>query len=74
MFVYVGGHGKDGATIGGVLVEGGFNGGGNAGLNGGSGTHLGGGSGGGASDIRLNVDSLYSRVIVAAGGGGGGNS
>lgn len=26
--------------------------------------------GGGASDIRLNIDSLYSRVIVAGGGGG----
>jgi hypothetical protein len=26
--------------------------------------------GGGASDIRLNSDSLYSRVIVAGGGGG----
>jgi hypothetical protein len=27
-------------------------------------------SGGGATDIRLKVDSLYSRVIVAGGGGG----
>lgn len=29
------------------------------------------GSGGGASDIRIKTDSLYSRVIVAGGGGGG---
>ena len=27
-------------------------------------------SGGGASDIRVNVDSFHSRIIVAAGGGG----
>ena len=27
--------------------------------------------GGGASDIRINEDSLYARVIVAGGGGGG---
>jgi hypothetical protein len=30
-------------------------------------------SGGGATDIRLIVDSLYSRVIVAGGGGGSGD-
>ena len=28
-------------------------------------------SGGGASDIRVSIDSLFSRIIVAAGGGGG---
>ena len=28
-------------------------------------------SGGGASDMRINSDSLYARVIVAGGGGGG---
>ena len=31
-----------------------------------------GGSGAGATDIRINSNSLYSRVIVAGGGGGGG--
>lgn len=41
---------------------GGYNGGGR-GTRGGSG-------GGGASDIRLNVNDLNSRIIVAAGGGG----
>jgi hypothetical protein len=29
-------------------------------------------SGGGGTDIRLNVNSLYSRIIVAGGGGGSG--
>lgn len=28
------------------------------------------GSGGGSSDIRINTDSIYSRIIVAGGGGG----
>jgi hypothetical protein len=31
-------------------------------------------SGGGATDIRLNVDSLYSRILVAGGGGGTGSA
>ena len=31
------------------------------------------GTGGGATDIRIGQNSLYSRVIVAGGGGGGGN-
>jgi prepilin-type N-terminal cleavage/methylation domain-containing protein len=31
-------------------------------------------SGGGASDVRVNSDDLYSRIIVAGGGGGGGYS
>lgn len=29
-----------------------------------------GSSGGGASDIRINTNSLYARIIVAGGGGG----
>ena len=29
------------------------------------------GGGGGATDIRLGLDDLYSRIIVAGGGGGG---
>lgn len=28
------------------------------------------GSGGGASDIRINTDNIYARIIVAGGGGG----
>lgn len=59
IFVYSGGSGKTGGS------SGGFNGGGKRS------THPG---GGGASDIRIGVDSLYSRVIVAGGGGSDGAS
>ena len=65
-YIYVGGMGK---SIGSGLAEGGFNGGGAAY---GSSTGEPANGGGGASDIRINEDSLYSRVIVAGGGGGGG--
>jgi hypothetical protein len=65
VFVRLGGQGSD--TTNGVGTEG-CNGGGYA-----SHTGCGGRSGGGATDIRLKVDSLYSRVIVAGGGGGGGD-
>ena len=48
--------------------------GGTNGYNGG-GTNQGtGGNGGGATDIRIGQDSLYSRVIVAGGGGGAGSN
>lgn len=59
-YIYVGGSGN---TCG---MKGGFNGGGSRTNN------LPGG--GGASDIRLEVDSLFSRVIVAGGGGSDGAS
>ena len=52
--------GKEGSQSGKVAV---CNGGG-GGLKGG---------GGGGTDIRLESDSLYSRVIVAGGGGGSGD-
>lgn len=45
---------------------GGFNGGGTGGI---SGSMSRSGGGGGASDIRINQDSLYARIIVAGGGG-----
>ena len=48
---------------GGSGASGGFNGGGSSKI----------GYGGGASDIRIGTDSLYSRVIVAGGGGGHGS-
>ena len=48
---------------GGSGANGGFNGGGTSRV----------GYGGGASDIRIGTDSLYSRVIVAGGGGGHGS-
>jgi len=54
LYVYVGGSGKSGGT------KGGFNGGGRKSSFPG---------GGGATDIRINSDSLYARVIVAGGGG-----
>lgn len=57
--LYVGGSGNTGGAAGG------FNGGGaRAEYNG----------GGGATDIRINTDSLYARVIVAGGGGSDGAS
>lgn len=63
LYIYVGGQGTYNTTPT-SFVAGGFNGGGKAG-------YRYGGSGGGASDIRIGTDSLYSRVIVAGGGGGG---
>lgn len=59
LYVYVGGSGNTGGTLGG------FNGGGK------HNTYNG---GGGASDIRIDQDSLYARVIVAGGGGSCGAS
>lgn len=49
----------------GVVIEGGFNGGGNNK----STQDWSVGSGGGASDIRIGHDTFYTRVIVAGGGG-----
>ena len=70
IFVYVGGagyHDDSDITIYRALV-GGFNGGGNtADMN--VNSHLNYGGGGGGTDIRINEDSLFSRVIVAGGGG-----
>ena len=57
IFIYVGGAGNIGGTSGG--------------FNGGGARHTYNG-GGGASDIRINQDSLYARVIVAGGGGSDG--
>ena len=67
LYVCVGGKGKSGAvTTGEQILTGGFNGGGNAwGYSDGNN-----GSGGGATDIRIEANSLYARVIVAGGGGG----
>lgn len=51
-------------------VAGGFNGGGNGYNRYYSSTYTYGQGGGGASDIRIEQDSLYARVLVAGGGGG----
>lgn len=69
LYVYVGGQGvgQTGDLNSNNINTGGFNGGG-MNYNGGGQAS----SGGGASDIRINNDSLYARVIVAGGGGGNG--
>lgn len=69
IFVFVGGTGTTTITPG-TIGKGGFNGGGSAWCTQYSSEP--GSGGGGASDIRLNTESLHSRVIVAGGGGGGG--
>jgi len=73
VYVYVGGQGNS-ATFK-TTVPGGFNGGGTGSpYNGNSANYYYHGSGGGASDIRIGTDSLYSRTIVAGGGGGSGGA
>lgn len=69
LYIYVGGRGVSSEASGsGAIRAGGFNGGG-SGRDWNSTSH--GGSGGaGATDIRINQDSFYARVIVAGGGGG----
>lgn len=66
LYLYAGGQGLNGTTYNsnGATTAGGFNGGGlvNS-LNNR-------GSGGGGTDIRIAVDSLYARVLVAGGGSG----
>ena len=66
IYIYTGGVGS---ISGNGKADGGF-------PNGGSSwafsTSEGAGGGGGSSDIRIGIDSLYARVIVAGGGGGGG--
>ena len=71
-YIQVGGQGT--RCRGNTVEGGGYNGGGNG--NTGNYTYnstYNGAGGGGASDVRLIQNSLYSRVIVAGGGGGGTN-
>lgn len=73
LYVYVGGEGLSkyvSSNSFSQALSGGFNGGGNiTGIStGSSGKYY--ATGGGASDVRIKEDSLYSRVIVAGGGGG----
>ena len=66
LYLYTGGQGLNGTTYNsnGATTTGGFNGGGST-------TSLNSrGSGGGGTDIRIAVDSLYARVLVAGGGSG----
>lgn len=71
-YAFVGGKGKVNPK---GLSEGGFNGGGQSGEDYGNfatgGSNDGSGGGGGATDLRINTDSLDNRIIVAAGGSGG---
>ena len=68
-WVCVGGQGSSANKTGTVAWAGGFNGGGGAWRSdNGNGRET--ASGGGGTDIRINVDSFYARVIVAGGGGG----
>lgn len=70
LYIYVGGQGTSTGTSTTGTVSGGFNGGGNGYS---SSTSYLCSAGGGATDIRIAEDSLYSRVIVAGGGGGAGS-
>ena len=61
LYIHTGGQGSTAGTT--ATVSGG-------GVNGGGGSKYSGSGGGGGTDIRINNDSLYARVIVAGGGGG----
>ena len=69
LYLYTGGQPIT-STSSSVTIAGGFNGGGKARYHSYSGTTTYCQAGGGASDIRIGIDSLYARVIVAGGGGG----
>lgn len=67
IYITVGGQGQNGVFN--TRTAGGFNGGGDGYGTNNSGVGRG---GGGATDVRIGQNSLYSRVIVAGGGGGAG--
>lgn len=70
-YIRTGGEGSsNNTTSSNVTVSGGFNGGGNSKSGYYNDGFTTGGGGGGASDVRIDIDDLYSRVIVAGGGGG----
>jgi hypothetical protein len=68
--VCVGGAGQQAARLNNASFPGGFNGGRGA-VRGDNGNGKETASGGGATDIRIGINSLYARAIVAGGGGGG---
>ena len=75
LHVYVGGQGESSpGALSQYMLRGGFNGGADAGVHNSTSYTYQGGAGGGATDIRLNDTSLYSRIIVAGGGGGAGSN
>lgn len=63
LYIYTGGQGSYSTTSTYTAQAG-------AGVNGGGAAGYRGGGGGGGTDIRINQNSLYARVIVAGGGGG----
>lgn len=71
VFVYTGGQ-PNSVTSGnsGDVTPGGFNGGGASKISYYNNVYTYGQGGGGGTDIRINEDSLYNRVIVAGGGAG----
>lgn len=69
LYLYTGGQPIT-STSSSVTIAGGFNGGGKARYHSYRDTTTYCQAGGGASDIRIGIDSLYARVIVAGGGGG----
>lgn len=62
--------GSSTSTTSNTVTSGGYNGGGSAKVRKSSSGGSSCGGGGGASDIRINSNDLYARVIVAGGGGG----
>lgn len=68
-YLYAGGQPTSTSTTT-SAIAGGFNGGGQARVHSYGGTTTYCQAGGGASDVRIDSDSLYARVIVAGGGGG----
>ena len=73
LYVYVGGQPAYGAPGNGSNITGGYNGGGQGHQTYWSSTYTYAQAGGGATDIRVNGNTLYDRVIVAGGGSGSTN-
>jgi hypothetical protein len=71
LYVYVGEEGRTLSSGTNTLIPTSFNGGGSGGI---GSSYYNNGSGGGGTDVRVNSNSLYARVIVAGGGGGGGKN
>ena len=74
LHIYVGGQPASATPNAGANVTGGYNGGGQGHGTVWDGTTTYAQAGGGATDVRLNGETLYDRVIVAGGGSGSTNS
>ena len=75
VYIAIGGRGKESKESGSCsfdeedMLEGGYNGGGNA-----ANCFYGTSSGGGATDVRLLINDVWHRILVAGGGGGTDNT